>query len=124
MLSPLRLRPALAGVTAALALGLAFGCGPSERRIQVVYYYQAGSEASARLIPALKALETEFPGRVVVRSIDASTPDAKKDIARLGWASHGLVVRDHRGIMLFKQSGDDFSIEEIRSTLRQVAGTS
>jgi hypothetical protein len=117
---PLRSRPTLAA-TAALLLGLALGCGPADRRAQVVYYYQAGSEAAARQMPALRALETEFPGKVVVKIIDASTPEAKKDVTRLGWPSHGVLVRDYRGIMLFRQSGDDFEIDEIRSTLRQVA---
>jgi hypothetical protein len=121
MLSPPRLRPALTGL-AALILGLALGCGPAENRVQVIYYYQVGSEASARQLPALRALENEFSGSVVVKTIDATSPEAKKDLTRLGWASHGLVVRDHRGIMLFKQSGDDFAIEEIRSTLRQATG--
>jgi hypothetical protein len=117
---PLRSRTILAASTA-LVLGLALACGPSDRRAQVVYYYQAGSEAAARQTPALRALETEFAGKVVVKIIDASTPEAKKDVTRLGWPSHGVLVRDYRGIMLFRQSGDDFEIDEIRSTLRQVA---
>jgi hypothetical protein len=107
---------------AALALGLALGCGPADRRVQVIYYFQAGSEATARQRPALQALETEFPGQVVVRAIDASNPDAQRDLKRLGFATHGLIVRDHGGVMLYKQSGDDFNLDEIRSTLRQSAG--
>src|SRR4029079_506970 len=80
---PLRSRPTLAATTA-LLLGLALGCGPADRRAQVVYYYQAGSEAAARQMPALRALETEFPGKVVVKIIDASPPEAQKDVTRLG----------------------------------------
>ncbi len=104
---------------AALALALAMGCGPADRRVQVTYYYQSGSEATARQRPALQALETEFPGQVVVRVIDCTTPDAKRDLRLMGFPTHGLIVRDYRGVMLFKQSGDDFDIDEIRSTLRQ-----
>jgi hypothetical protein len=122
MSQPLRARLALTAAT--IALGLAFGCGPTERRIQVIYYFQAGSEGAARATPLLKALEGEFPGRVVVKTIDATSPDAKRDLTRLGFPSHGLVVRDARGVMLFKSSGDDFDIEEIRSTVRQAGGAS
>lgn len=122
MSQPLRARLALTAAT--IALGLAFGCGPTERRIQVIYYFQAGSEGAARATPILKALEGEFPGRVVVKTLDATSPDAKRDLTRLGFPSHGLVVRDARGVMLFKASGDDFDIEEIRSTIRQAPGAS
>ncbi len=120
MLSRSRSNVALAA--AALIAGLALACGGSDRRIQVVYYYQSGSEALERLRPALQGLETEFPQRVAVRLVDSSTPDAKRDLTMLGFPGGGLVVRDHRGVMLFKQSGSDFDLEEVRSLLRQSAG--
>lgn len=112
---------ALPGV-AALLVGIALGCGGGDRRIQVIYYYQSGSEASERQRPGLQALEGEFTQRVAVRLIDASLPEAKRDLARLAFPTHGLVVRDYRGVMLFKQSGDDFDLDEIRAILRQGAG--
>jgi hypothetical protein len=111
-----------APAAAALIIGLALACGGGDRRVQVTYYYQNGSEALERLRPGLQGLETEFPQRVAVRLIDASAPDAKRDLTMLGYPSGGLVIRNHRGVMLFKQGGSDFDLEEVRSLLRQSAG--
>lgn len=120
----LRSRSLATPSAAAFAVAIAVACGGSDKRIQVTYYFQAGSEATERQRPALQKLEAEFPQQVAVRFVDASSPDATRDLRRLDFPTHGLVVRNHRGIMLFKQSGDDFDIEEVRTILRQGIGSS
>ena len=109
---------------AVFAIALALACGGGDRRIQVTYYFQAGSEATERQRPVLQKLETDFPQQVVVRFVDASSPDAARDLRRLDFPTHGRVVRRHSGVMLFKQSGDDFDIDEVRAILRQSVGGS
>jgi hypothetical protein len=69
--------------------------------------------------PAVSGLEKEFPGRVEVQHISAEEPDAKADVKRLEFRSHGLVVRDARGAVLVKQADHGVDLEEVRTVLRQ-----
>jgi hypothetical protein len=67
--------------------------------------------------PAVSGLEKEFPGKVVARNVDATTPDAKKEIEELGFANHGLVIRSAKGEVLFKQPDHKVKMDEVRKEL-------
>jgi hypothetical protein len=67
--------------------------------------------------PAVSGLEKEFPGKVVARNVDATTPAAKKEIKELGFANHGLVIRSAKGDVLFKQPDHDVKMDEVRKEL-------
>lgn len=67
--------------------------------------------------PAVSGLEKEFPGKVVARNVDATTPDSKKQIKELGFENHGLVIRSAKGEVLFKQKDHTVKMDEVRKEL-------
>jgi hypothetical protein len=67
--------------------------------------------------PAVSGLETEFPGKVVAKNVDATAPEAKKAIKALGFKTHGLVIRSPKGEVLFKQPDHDVKMDEVRKEL-------
>ena len=66
----------------------------------------------------MSGLEKEFPGRVVARNVDASTPDSQKEIKELGFERHGLVIRSAKGDVLFKQADHNVNIDDVRNALK------
>ena len=74
----------------------------------------------AKVKPAVSGLETEFPGKVTAKNVDATTPESKKEIAALGFTSHGLVVRSADGKPLFKQPDHKVDIDAVKKELRDL----
>jgi hypothetical protein len=101
-------------------LGLLAACG--KKPMQVVYYYKAGTPDLARLIADVAALEKEFPGKVVTRSIDASTPDAQRDLTKLEIGTSGIAVRSSNSVMIFKQGGSSLDMKAVREAIRGALG--
>lgn len=77
----------------------------------------------AKAKPAVSGLEAEFPGKVVAKNVDATTPEAKKDVEELGFKSHGLVVRSADGEVLFKQADHTVDMEKVRAKLKELLGS-
>ncbi len=71
-------------------------------------------------MPAVSGLETEFPGKVVARNVDCTTPEGVQAVKDLGFANHGIVVRDHEGKVLFKQPDHTVRIEDVREALKRI----
>jgi hypothetical protein len=67
--------------------------------------------------PAVSGLEKEFPGKVVARNVDATTPESKKEVKELGFENHGLVIRSAKGDVLFKQPDHKVKMDEVRNEL-------
>jgi cysteine synthase len=63
-------------------------------------------------------LEKEFPGKVTVQSLDASSPEAAEMTKRLGFKEHGLVIRSSRGAVLWKATDHKLKMDEVREQLR------
>ncbi len=76
----------------------------------------------ARLKPAVSGLEQQFPGKVTAQNVDASTPEAKKDVQDLGFISHGLVIRTTDGKVLFKQPDHKVEMDRVVSALHEILG--
>jgi len=74
----------------------------------------------AKLKPAVSGLESEFPGQVKARNVDATTPEAKKAIQELGFKSHGLVIRSTDGKVLHKQPDHTVDLDEARKALLEI----
>jgi len=74
----------------------------------------------AKLKPAVSGLESEFPGQVKARNVDATTPEAKKAIQELGFKSHGLVIRSTDGNVLHKQPDHTVDLDEARKALLEI----
>ena len=77
----------------------------------------------ARLKPAVSGLAQRFPGKVTAQNVDASTPEAKKDVQDLGFISHGLVIRSTDGKVLWKQPDHTVKVEEAREELRHLTAS-
>ena len=65
----------------------------------------------------MSGLEKEFPGKVVARNVDATTPESKKEIEKLGFETHGLVIRSAKKDVLFKQPDHKVKMDEVRKEL-------
>jgi len=70
----------------------------------------------------VSGLESEFPGQVVTQNIDATTPESKQICKDLGFANHGLVIRDAQDDVLWKQPDHDVKIEDVRVALNELVG--
>jgi hypothetical protein len=68
----------------------------------------------------VSGLAQEFPGRVVAKNVDATTPENRKAVKQLGFESHGLVIRSARGDVLWKQPDHEVKVEDARAALRDL----
>jgi len=76
----------------------------------------------AKQKPAVSGLEDEFGKKVTAKNVDATTAESRKEIAALGFKSHGLVIRSADGEALLKQADHTVDIEEVRKKLRELLG--
>ena len=74
----------------------------------------------AKLKPAVSGLEEEFPGQVKTQNLDATLPDSKKAIQKLGFKNHGLVIRDAGGKVLHKQPDHSVDIDAARKAIAEI----
>ncbi len=70
--------------------------------------------------PAVSGLEQEFPGQVVAQNVDASTEEAKKIVAELGFQNHGLVVRSSDGEVRWSQPDHQVDMNMVREALKEL----
>ena len=106
----------------ALLLGavLSTGCGSGEAKpLQVTYYYKPGCTDCSQAQTDVATLEQEFPGKITVESLDANSPEAEEMTKRLGFKEHGLVIRSHRGAVLYKATDHKLKMDDVREQLRQ-----
>lgn len=96
------------------------GCADSAeaRPFQVTYYYMPGCGDCGQAQTDVTALETDFPGKVKVESLDATSPEGAKMAKRLGFKEHGLVIRDHRGAVLWKGTDHKLKMDEVREEIK------
>jgi len=112
--------PVLLALPVLLLSLLLAACG--HKPLQVVYYYKAGSPGLEQRIADVAALEKEFPGQVVARSIDAATPEAQRDLAHLDIGTAGIAVRNSNSVMVFKQGESFMAIAAVREAIRGALG--
>jgi len=77
----------------------------------------------ARLKPAVSGLEQDFPGKVTARNVDASEPEAREEVQKLGFMTHGLVIRSPDGEVLWKEGDHTVRVEDAKEALRLILGT-
>ncbi len=73
---------------------------------------------------AVSALPEEFQNQVTVENVDATVPDSKRAVQKLGFKNHGLVVRDQIGNVLFKQNDHTVKMPEVRSAIKDLVSSS
>lgn len=69
-------------------------------------------------MPAVSGLEAEYPGKVIARNVDAKQPETVQVVAGLGFRSHGLVIRNAAGDVLWKQPDHEVSVDDARVALQ------
>lgn len=108
---------------AALLLVSLSACRSAEAEpFQVTYYYMPGCADCDQAKNAVVALEQDFPGQVKVESMDATSPEGSKMAKMLGFKEHGLVIRSHRGAVLWKGTDHKLKMDDVREELkRQIA---
>ncbi|HET6373023.1 MAG TPA: hypothetical protein VFG76_06935 [Candidatus Polarisedimenticolia bacterium] len=74
-------------------------------------------------MPAVSGLGDEFPGKVQGRNVDATSEEGVKAVAEMGFRSHGIVIRDSKGAVLFKQPDHNVKLDDVRSELKKLLGT-
>ena len=65
----------------------------------------------------MSGLEQEFPGKVKALNVDATTPENKKIVQKLGFKSHGLAIRSARGKVLWTQHDHDVNMDDVRKEI-------
>ena len=68
----------------------------------------------------MSGLENEYPDKVVTQNVDATTPESKQICKDLGFANHGLVIRNAQDNVLWKQPDHDVKIEDVRVALDEL----
>lgn len=98
------------------------GCARSAdaNPFQVTYYYRAGCGECTQATSSVAALEKDFPGKVRTESLDVASPDAAKMVQMLGFKDHGLVIRSHRGAVLYKDAGHEIKLDAVRQQIRDL----
>jgi hypothetical protein len=68
----------------------------------------------------VSGLEQEFPGKVKAQNLDATTEENKKICKELGFETHGLVIRDSAGKVLWKQPDHDVRMDDVRNAIKDL----
>jgi len=71
-------------------------------------------------MPAVSGLEKEFPGKVTAKNVDVTEPGSRTAIQGLGFMSHGLVIRDPGGKVLWTEADHRVRMEDVRDALHKI----
>jgi len=113
-----RLRVPASMIALLLGVALFAGCSSKPKTLQVTYYYKPGCQECGTAQNEVASLEKDFPGKVKVESLDASSPEAAEMTKRLGFKEHGLVIRSSRGAVLWKATDHKLKMDEVREELK------
>jgi hypothetical protein len=69
---------------------------------------------------AVSGLEKEFPGDVKAENLNAREPESQKVIQEAGFKSHGLIIRNAKGEMVWKQADHTVKIDDVRAAIRKL----
>jgi hypothetical protein len=69
---------------------------------------------------AVSGLEKEFPGEVKAENLNAKDEESKKVIKEAGFKNHGLIIRDAKGEIVWKQADHSVKIDDVRAAIRKL----
>ena len=69
---------------------------------------------------AVSGLEQEFPGDVKAENVNARDAEAQKVIKDAGFKTHGLIIRDTNGEIVWKQADHTVKMDEVREEIRKL----
>lgn len=111
-----RLALALALLLAAAA-GVAWARAPSGPRLRVDYYYIPHCLACARVLHSLESFGGQFGSQVAVRTIDCFSREGVIAANKYGFVTHGIVVEDAEGQLIFEEKDHGVSAEDVRTVV-------
>lgn len=72
----------------------------------------------------MSGLEKEFPGDVKAQNVNAKDPESQKVIKEAGFKSHGLIIRNTKSEIVWKQADHTVKIDEVRAAIRKLLAAS
>jgi hypothetical protein len=72
---------------------------------------------------AVSGLDKEFPG-VKVENLNAKDPDSQKVIQEAGFKSHGLIIRNPKGEIVWKQADHGVNMDDVKAAIRKLLAES
>ncbi len=69
---------------------------------------------------AVSGLEHEFPGEVKAENVNAREPESQKIIKEAGFKTHGLIIRDPKNEIVWKQADHTVKMDEVRAAIRKL----
>jgi hypothetical protein len=73
---------------------------------------------------AVSDLEKEFPGEVKAVNLNARDEASQKVIKDAGFKTHGLIIRDANGEIVWKQADHTVKMKGVRKEIRKLLKTS
>ena len=68
----------------------------------------------------MSGLEKEFPGEVKAENLNAKDDEAKKVIKEAGFKNHGLIIRNKKNEIVWKQADHTVKIDDVRAAIRKL----
>ncbi len=69
---------------------------------------------------AVSGLEKEFPGDVKAKNLNAKKARSQKVIKEAGFQTHGLIIRDAKGEIVWKQADHTVRMDDVRAAIRKL----
>jgi len=69
---------------------------------------------------AVSGLEKEFPGQVKTENLNAREEESRKIIKEQGFDTHGLLIRNAKDEVVFKQADHKVKMKEVRAEIRKL----
>jgi len=69
---------------------------------------------------AVSGLEQEFPGDVKAENLNARDAESQKVIKDAGFKTHGLIIRDAKGEIVWKQADHTVKMRTVRREIRKL----
>lgn len=69
---------------------------------------------------AVSGLDKEFPGEVKTENVNAKDPEAQKVIKEAGFKNHGLIIRNAKNEIVWKQADHSVKIDDVRAAIRKL----
>ena len=86
----------------------------ANRPLRVDYYYIPYCMSCARVLHGLETFQRQFGARVVVRRIDCFSAEGVAAAQKYGFVTHGIVVSNGGGELLFEEKDHGVSAEDVR----------
>jgi hypothetical protein len=106
------------GLTLWLALAVLAALGwaraRAQRPLHVDYYYIPHCMSCSRVLHGLGGFDQTFGARVAVRTVDCFSPEGVAAARRYGFVTHGIVVSNSDGQLLFEEKDHGVSADDVR----------